>query len=454
MMERAGNRFGAGKIAWAVIVAVLATAQGAAAQGPEQVPPTFEYNLTNPGARSMGFAGAFAALADDATAAFANPAGLVQLVEPEVSIEGRSWSLSTPYVAGGRFSGQPLGTGLDDTAGVRLERSTADLDGLSFLSFAYPRRRWAVAVYQHQLASFEFAGELHGLYGEVAPGFGVRRDLDHRQVSDLEIVSHAVAGGYRVTDTLSVGLAVVHFDGRLSGLTEAFAPAPCGVDPPCPPEVLSGFFDPWPMTPEFLLASYHVQSDATDWGLTVGVLWSFAEGWKLGGFLREAPVFDLDYEIRSGPALGGAPTGTVTASWSTPTGFPDVYGLGLSYRTPGQRFTVAFEWDRVEYMDFTGRPEVAGLMIEDGDELRLGAELLPSVKRPILSLRAGVWLDPDHSFRYVGGSDKARALLPPGEDEWHFAAGLGVAFDQVQVDLGVDLSDQVDTVSLSAVYGF
>lgn len=40
-------------------------------------PTTFQFSFSNPGARSLGFGGAFVALADDATASFANPAGLV-----------------------------------------------------------------------------------------------------------------------------------------------------------------------------------------------------------------------------------------------------------------------------------------------------------------------------------------------------------------------------------------
>jgi len=39
-----------------------------------------QMSFSDPGARSMGLGGAFVALADDATAAFSNPAGLVQLV--------------------------------------------------------------------------------------------------------------------------------------------------------------------------------------------------------------------------------------------------------------------------------------------------------------------------------------------------------------------------------------
>ncbi len=73
-------------------LALLLAAGSAAGQDQPVGPPSLEISFSNPGARSLGFGGAFVALADDATAAFANPAGLVQLLEPEVSIEGRSWS--------------------------------------------------------------------------------------------------------------------------------------------------------------------------------------------------------------------------------------------------------------------------------------------------------------------------------------------------------------------------
>src|SRR5512142_382655 len=40
------------------------------------------------GARAMGMAGAFSAIADDASAASWNPAGLGQLIRPEVTVVG------------------------------------------------------------------------------------------------------------------------------------------------------------------------------------------------------------------------------------------------------------------------------------------------------------------------------------------------------------------------------
>jgi hypothetical protein len=65
--------------------------------------------FTNPGARSIALGGAFAAIADDATAAFANPAGLVQILRPELSVELRGTAAvadsDTPYDVANSVSG-------------------------------------------------------------------------------------------------------------------------------------------------------------------------------------------------------------------------------------------------------------------------------------------------------------------------------------------------------------
>jgi len=50
-----------------------------------------QFNFGNPGARSLGMGGAFIGLADDASAAEANPAGLTILRKPEFSIEARNY---------------------------------------------------------------------------------------------------------------------------------------------------------------------------------------------------------------------------------------------------------------------------------------------------------------------------------------------------------------------------
>ena len=157
-----------------ILPATILVASGAFAQGIL----TLELSFSNPGARSLGFGGAFVALADDATAAYANPAGLVQLTRPEISIEGRSWSYSTPFVVGGRASGNPTGIGIDTTPGLRWRESTADFTGLSFLSYVYPRKRWSLALYRHQLARFTSSYTTDGLFAEGSTYLDTDRWID------------------------------------------------------------------------------------------------------------------------------------------------------------------------------------------------------------------------------------------------------------------------------------
>jgi len=142
--------------------------------------------LTNPGARSIGLGGAFAAIADDATAAFANPAGLVQILRPELSVE------------------------------IRATASTADTDapyelapavsGLGFFSFVFPSRTWALALYSHQLGSF-----------------GITIDGTIPVTREFTVRSYAAAAAYEIGDHLSLGVGLSYFDGDRSsaaGVTE------------------------------------------------------------------------------------------------------------------------------------------------------------------------------------------------------------------------------------------
>jgi long-chain fatty acid transport protein len=211
--------------------------------------------------------------------------------------------------------------------------------------------------------------------------------------------------------------------------------------------------------------------DDSAWGLNAGLLWSFAKSWSLGAYYRQGPEFGSLFEIRAGPAIEeiapGVVPGTTVLTIATPMQFPDVYGLGVAYRSHDGKIAVGFEWDRVEYssifesfdpvviesIDPDLDLEVA-LAADDGDELRLGAEYAFLDLNPVFAIRAGVWLDPDHRFHSISNDPEHQALFQPGEDEIHVAVGLGLAFKSFQVDLAADFSDLVDTVSLSAIYSF
>ncbi len=419
-------------------------------EGEHTTPPTFELSFSNPGARSMGFGGAFVALADDATAAFANPAGLVQLVEPDVSVEGRGWSYSTPYVESGRLVGEPTGIGLD-AAPLTTARSTESLSGLSFVSLVYPKGDWSLGFYRHRLASFAYRADVLGLYSGPWPEVhvNVRREAVMRQATDLEITSFTIAGAYRVSETLSLGLGINLHHGQLSMVTESYGHAcgglgfrPCGPDPT--------FFYERRMVPKDLAQAETASIDHADLRLSAGLLWRFADRWRLGAAYRPGPSFRGRSETRAGPASISHADGELFDQGAGSIGLPDVLALGVSFRSAGQRLTLGFEWDRVDYSDMID--DAAGLRLEDGDELRLGAEYVFVERSPVLSLRLGLWLDPDHRMRYEGRNYVAERLLTGGGDELHFAAGLGLAFGRMTLDFGLDLSDLVDTLSVSTIF--
>jgi long-subunit fatty acid transport protein len=429
-------------VAW---LAALLAAGSVCAQ--QELPPSFEFNFSNPGARSMGFGGAFAALADDATTAFANPAGLVQLVDPEISIEGRSWSYSTPYVSGGRIWGPPTGIGEDTTEGVRTSTSDKNLSGLSFLSFVYPKGRWSFAFYRHLLSNYEFEGLTQGLYSGPWPDTGsMRREFAYDRAVDVQIVSYAVAAAYELTETLSLGAAINSYEGDISMITDVYGKVQSGI----PPEE---FFAPIPIVPENLFYTASLLIDDRDWGLNLGIHWRPTETWSFGGFFREGPEFETVAELRTGPTyVDPGLSGQVVESETGNVRFPIVYGLGATYRSGNDRVTLSFEWDRVEYSSIFSSDDE--LHIDDGNEFHLGGEYAFLKTAPIVSLRAGIWLDPDHQISASGDNYVANAVLSPGEDQMHYAVGLGLAFTRFQLDLAADFSELIDTLSLSFIYSF
>ncbi len=140
---------------------------------------TIEPPIVNPGARSLGLGGAFVAVADDATAAWANPSGLMQLVRPEISAELRSWSENREGVA-------------------------TNLSSLGFASFVLPRKHWSLAIYVQTMASLEFPDEWDG-NDEIEP------------LSSLAIVNGGISFAFRLGDDVSLGVGLTVFAGSFSG---------------------------------------------------------------------------------------------------------------------------------------------------------------------------------------------------------------------------------------------
>lgn len=140
---------------------------------------TVEPPMVAPGARSLGLGGAFVAVADDATAAWANPSGLMQLARPEISLEGRAWS--------------------EDREGVASNQSS-----LGFLSFVLPRQKWAIAFYGQTLSSLEFPTQWNNSGGDVDP------------LSGLVVGNFGVSAALRLNESFSIGFGLTAFAGVFS----------------------------------------------------------------------------------------------------------------------------------------------------------------------------------------------------------------------------------------------
>lgn len=427
---------------------VLAIASGPASFAQDAVgPPGFELNLSNPGARAMGLGGAFVSLADDATAAFSNPSGLTQLLAPEVSVEARRWTYETAYVERARVEGVPTGFGIDTEPGLRWNDSSDTIDGLAFLSVVHPWRRWSGAIFRHEMANFESTTRTDGLFGGT--GDVVIRYLDFVEETDLKIVNYGAAVAYRWSDSLSLGLGINLSDALFSITTTAHM-----ADDTSP----ETFFAPNHYPPERVFATIHWLMGDTDVTYTTGIIWKSGL-WRFGAVYREGATFVLNGEAVAGPASREVPPGEIIDRASTHFGFPNVLALGASVQPGDGRLTVSIQWDRVGYsriLESIDNPDmdVSELRIDDGNEFHAGVEYAFLESQPLVALRGGIWSNPSHKVFATGGTDVQRALLQEGDDELHVTAGAGVRFENVQIDVGADVSSSIRSVAVSAIYVF
>ena len=102
-----------------IALAILLLAAPILAQSSAEVNAGIQFNFLNPGASHLGMGGAFIGGADDATAAYANPAGVINILRPEVSLEGRVWTYGPSNPESGRGSGSPTGIGVDKIGHIR-----------------------------------------------------------------------------------------------------------------------------------------------------------------------------------------------------------------------------------------------------------------------------------------------------------------------------------------------
>jgi long-chain fatty acid transport protein len=420
-----------------------------------------QFSFNNPGARSLGMGGAFLGLADDATAAYTNPAGLSNLSRPEFSLEYRNTDYTTVYSDLGRLYGTPSGLGIDTVSGIVQEETSEDVNALSFISYVYPMEKWTIGAYRHQLADFKAGFESQGPIIQTRELVGDLPFLSRANPSinnvDLNIINWGLSASFRVGDSVSIGAGVSYYDLDFDTTTQRFF-------------LPSGLEGRWSLVDfdELDESSFTTQrGDDTAWGFSLGLLWSINEKWSAGFVYKQGVEFDYAHEVTL--SSGRSPSGI------TDLNVPGLYGGGITYRAT-ERFTLSLDINRISYSDITknvvlqgGGAPVDYLAVDDGTEYRLGGEYVFDTKH-YFSLRAGVWYDPEHVIVHVGEqtpvtpddpdriykntSNTRAAFFQPGDDQMHYSLGTGMVWKKLQLDAAVDFSDQVRTFSLSGVVFF
>jgi len=405
----------------------------------------FQFNFNNPGARALGMGGAFVAVADDATAVIANPAGLVILQRPELSAEVKFTRFTNTFSA---FSNVPA-----DAPGMNYRSRDFDDSVVtpSFFSFVYPTERLVVAAFIREQINYKSSFETNGIFvqdptGGAACG-GVCRALPTKSELEITSLNFGLGVGLNLEKENpllpNIGGSLEFSVGKIRSRLQRFnVTSPTG-----PPDFTQ------------LLSTEGVDGTDLGVGFNIGALWHPVKDLGLGVVYRRGPRYDMTFTITNE---------TTGATTSTPFGFkvPDVIAAGVSYRF-FERLTLAFEATYIQYSQLVKNFQVPladavgkKYRVDDALELHLGGEYIFFVRDIPFAARAGFYTNPDHKIRYTGGphdSSEAidRALYQAGKDRYHGTAGLGVVpFPGFQLDFAGNYSKDVKELSVSTVFRF
>lgn len=429
-----------------------------------------QFNFGNPGARSLGMGGAFLGLADDASAAEANPAGLTILRKPEVTVEARNFQETQVFTTSGTFPDIKR-------TGFGHYSQRADV---TFASFVYPIKNFTIGAYYHEPLRNEGSGQVvpvrNEFTGEVktnVPDFFMT-DRNTRVISAAECAALSRTNPFAcVQYTIKPFLSAVNVQEKTFGLAAAYKFGKFSIGGTARYHRFTETAFTFRVDDQFNFDSISVQgtSDITSQNQSAKPV---SDVTFAGGFKFEAnDKFSFGGVYKQGASFK-APTFAATVD----TGFkfvkvfdtnfhtPDIYGAGVSFR-PIPVLTINADAVRVKYSNLvdqfvsvneTLRSLDKAYTANDVLELHLGAEYFFPTKVPF-ALRVGAWRDPAHAVTYSGPLNSPDAvataiLYPKTKAQKHIAVGGGFAWTRFQIDFAYDRSDLFKVGSLSAVTRF
>lgn len=394
----------------------------------------FRYKVGS-GARAFGMAGAFIAVADDATAASWNPGGLGQLEKPEFSfVYGRQ----------GYVKMRPARA--DQQTFLGAQNSRADTYGFDFISFTYPMKIGNLKIvpqlsYQRGI-NFKLETEMNDVVFNSRQYDPLQQDFvdfqgtfteEHQFDGGVDCISFSIGTKLfnRVNIGVSTNLWVNGFEGERSCVftgTALIANSPA----------IDYRFD----------YSEGISMDFNGLNFSAGLLVEITENFKFGAVYKSPFSARVNHEVLQAHEVFVSGVTQESELYRVPgkskVKWPDTWGVGVSLR-PIDPLTISADltktnWSRAIIRDFTFIDRTADIYFPSfipvaeetrkqmaARQFRLGLEYVLIGRKVLVPLRCGFFTD----SRYV--SDLSGEKIP----YFGFTAGLGVKKDIFSVDIAL-----------------
>ena len=312
----------------------------ASAQTDEEFFQTFPLNISNPGARAQAMGGAFIAVADDASAAVTNPAGLANLTRQQAYFEFKGFNAPVAKLSG--FTSLLDGTGA-------VSAPTASLPG--FINYARPiNDKMTVAFSYHQFLSYKntFVLDARETLANQIPVFpAVNASVDIRGESFSGAIGYTVASKLKVGGAVSFNRLNTAIDANRSNApVQGVNGLPADVftgDPFCGPN--TNTVSCTMNTRAANIPSTSIHDTPSKAGFTAGALVQPIESVTLGFVAAVEPHFTLTENV-----VGIGYPGISDRSWTVPFNVPNHFGGGVAWRLNDRTLTT-FDAVYVQYSE-------------------------------------------------------------------------------------------------------
>ncbi len=423
------------------LLSLLAALPAAAQILPPQAPLSLSvseafrlgFTVSGAGARATGMGGAFVAVADDATAASFNPAGLAQLRTFEVSLVGRKSAFDLSLDVTGDSKTAFFIPQYDRYEG----RSPSEPQFISFSAPFQIGSRNAVVQLSRQRMFTMNQDYTRSWYATSTSTAGVYRTLNEQVSQKGDIERWTLASAIEVTPRLLMGVSWNSWGGSWTFHSQTDAIQ-------LPPGTRR-------VTPQ-ATATLDQDSHLHGQNFGVGLLWvseqirvgasyqgPFTAKYSYSGYYESGTTFTNVSVVTQGPLETRGRTYDV--HW------PETLSVGLSYR-PHPQWQVALDWSRTPWTKakfsapgtvFDGQnlldpaaPATTGTGAQPADKavdtehLRTGVEYLWFVRKLIIPIRVGYFHEPQPMRDAISGENRVLT---------GFTVGTGVKWGDLRADI-------------------